>query len=310
MDDAVPVLRRPVRSSQRGHDESRQTQGGAVSRCKCAAAGADRATTDRRLDALSGKLEKALTLQSGDDVRALWDGILVAAFTGRLTAKWRGDPERAPSVPMAEGLPPVPPAWRYERVDTLVEAGTTITYGIVLPGAHVEGGVPYVRQMDIDDGRILVDRLLRTTPEIASKHGRSELREGDVLLCVIRNRKVAVVPGGLDGANLTQGTVRIRPGPSSRAQYLASYLESPIAQGWMQERVLGLDMPRINVAHARAVPVPLAPLREQAEVVRRLTRLRQLVRSIRDLQAEATTELQALLPAAIEAELGGLLRPS
>ncbi|MBX3424254.1 MAG: restriction endonuclease subunit S [Pirellulales bacterium] len=191
------------------------------------------------------------------------------------------------------GLPEVPESWAYGRTDELVEPDTVITYGIVLPGPQVDEGIPYIRGQDIDDrGRILVEQLARTAPEIAAKHSRSQIAEGDVLLCVIRNLRVAVVPPGLDGVNLTQGTVRLRPSDVVSATYLAAYLAGPYAQEWMKQRYVGLDMPRINVRDSRAIPVPLPPREEQEEIVRRMTRLLGVIDSVEDRVREATASAE------------------
>jgi type I restriction enzyme S subunit len=108
--------------------------------------------------------------------------------------------------------------------------------------------------------------------EIAEKHSRSSIREGDVLLCIIRSLRVAIVPAGLDGVDITQGMVRIRAGERVHARYLAAYLESPHAQRWMKDQYVGLAMPRINVRDARAIPIAVPPPKEQLEI-RRLGRL-------------------------------------
>ncbi|MDA1052206.1 MAG: restriction endonuclease subunit S [Planctomycetota bacterium] len=168
------------------------------------------------------------------------------------------------------GLPQLPEGWQYARADEIVEPGTIITYGIVLPGPHIDDGVPYIRGQDIENGRILIDQLLRTTSEIDAKHSRSSVASGDVLLCVIRHLKVALVPDGIDGVNLTQGTVRMRPSSIIDGSFLTQYLGGPLGQEWMKRRHFGLAMPRINVADARAVPVPIAPHEEQTEIVRQI----------------------------------------
>lgn len=70
--------------------------------------------------------------------------------------------------------------------------------------------------------------------------------------------------------NLTQGTVRLRPSTVIQGPYLSNYLASPLGQNWMLRKHFGLAMPRINVADARAVPVPLAPVDEQTEILRQI----------------------------------------
>ncbi|MEV0232665.1 restriction endonuclease subunit S [Nonomuraea sp. NPDC050786] len=132
---------------------------------------------------------------------------------------------------------------------------------------------PYVRQQDVINGTVLVDQLAHTSTDIASKRQRTALREGDVLLCIIRNLRVAIVAPGIDGANITQGMVRIRPGSNIVGKYLAYYLSAPSTQQRMRDQYVGLAMPRINVRDARGLIVDLPPLDEQREIVRRVDEL-------------------------------------
>ncbi len=206
--------------------------------------------------------------------------VLAAAFAGELTADWRLEHSSSLGVVATpqegiigahDNMPVLPSTWRYVPIENIAQAGTVVTYGIVLPGPEVPNGVPYVRQQDIEDGQVKVDALGRTSHVIAAKHSRSTLQEGDVLLCIIRHLRVAVVPAGIDGANITQGTVRIRPAPFITSAYLAAYLSGPVAQAWMKRCYIGMAMPRINVKDARAVPVAVPPLEEQHEIMRRVS---------------------------------------
>ncbi len=258
--------------------------------------------------------------------------ILAAACSGRLTEEWREDhPDTEPAQERLSRfdharirckakrtmrdeddldlalMPGLPETWVYRRADTVVAPDTIITYGIVLPGPEVPDGVPYVRQQEIQDGGILVEQLRRTTPAIAAKHDRSVLAEGDVLLCIIRHLRVATVPCGLDGANLTQGTVRMRPSEVMSGPYLARFLASQHAQAWMKQRHFGMSMPRINVEHARAIPIAVPPMAEQAEIVRRVEALMKLAdaieRRVAAAQARADKLTQSILAKAFRGEL-------
>ncbi len=200
-------------------------------------------------------------------------------------ARWKEKYGPETDIDLTE-LPDLPETWEYGRADEVVAPGTVITYGIVLPAPNLAEGVPYIRGQDIEGGRVLANQLWRTSPEIAAKHSRSSLLAGGVLLCIIRHLKVATVPPRLDGANLTQCTVRLRPS----GIVLGPYLASPQAQAWMKARYFGMAMPRSNGEDARAIPIPVAPLAEQAEVVRLLEkfeRYRELV------AAQVTDALQA-----------------
>jgi type I restriction enzyme, S subunit len=207
-------------------------------------------------------------------------------------------------------MPDLPEAWSYARADDIVEPGTIVTYGIVLPGPNVDQGVPYVRGLDIENGQVLVDQLWKTTHAIAAKHERSRLEPGDVLLCVIRHLKVAIVPDRLRGGNLTQGTVRLRPSKAILGSYLTRYLESPAAQGWMKSRYFGMDMPRINVEDARALPIPVPPLAKQHEIVRRVEALFKLSDAIEKRVAATTARADKLTQAILARAFRGELVPT
>ena len=227
--------------------------------------------------------------------------VLTSAFRGALTSDWRSARGKERETITAhdsrcdgqefEGMPVLPTSWHYSSVEKVADEGTVVTYGIILPGPEVPDGVPYVRQQDIEDGRVRLDALGRTSHAIAAKHARSALREGDVLLCIIRHLRVAVVPPGIDGANITQGAVRIRPAPFIASEYLAAYLSSPAAQEWMKRCYIGMAMPRINVKDARAVPVAVPPLDEQHEIMRRVAEVLATVAR----QLEAVREMQLAL---------------
>ncbi len=207
-------------------------------------------------------------------------------------------------------LPEVPSSWGYYRADSVVDRQTVISYGIVLPGPPVANGIPYIRGQDIENGRVLVENLLRTTPEIANSHRRSTLTEGDVLLCIIRHLKVAIVPPGIEGANLMQGTVRLRPSNVVSGPYLASYLRSPQAQAWMKTRYFGMSMPRINVEDAREIPIPIAPMDEQAEIVRRVEALFALANVIERRIAVATGHADKVTQSILDRAFRGELVPT
>ncbi len=186
-------------------------------------------------------------------------------------------------------LPELPEGWCWDSGEGVTIAD--IVYGIVQPGPEVAGGVRYVRGLDIQDGRILVDQLHRTSEAIAHRYARASIRAGDVLLGIIRATKVAIVPAGLDGSNITQGTARFRPSLAVGPNFLAGWLDSPFAQDWLHAHYRGIDMPGLNLADVRRVPVPLCSQAEQAVLI---TRLRAALDGWGRLREAATANARAL----------------
>ncbi|MFF7576561.1 restriction endonuclease subunit S [Streptomyces sp. NPDC008061] len=164
----------------------------------------------------------------------------------------------------------------------VVAEGAPIVYGILQPGPDVDdgSGVPYVRGKDLQDGYILQDQLKRTSQAIARRYERSSLEAGDVLLGIIRSLRVAVVPPELDGANITQGTARIRPRGQVDSDYLAHWLSSTTAQGWLRSRLRGIDMPGLNLRDVRQLPVPVRDLGSQRQIAEALNEVTSAIQGV------------------------------
>lgn len=236
--------------------------------------------------------------------------VLAAATSGKLTDDWRGQEDLRACQQRAEnyGEWEVPLSWTWKQAHEIVEPGADIVYGIVQPGPKLAEGVQYVRGMDIENGRILVNQLLRTSPEIAERYRRAALRGGDVLLGIIRATKVAIVPPSLEGANITQGTARFRPSAAIRSEYLAAVLDCPRIQQWLHKHYRGIDMPGLNLADVRKTPIPLPPIEEQDEIIRRTSLLLAYADRL-ESRLRATTSRVALLSSAVldKAFRGGLV---
>lgn len=145
----------------------------------------------------------------------------------------------------------------------LVAPDRPVTYGILKPGPDVPGGVPYVRVVDMEDGRIREDALRRTSPEIAREYARATLAAGDLLMSIRGHvGRLAVVPDSLAGANITQDSARLAiRGCESR--FVMEAIRSPAVQAWMRQRVKGVAVQGINLADVKRIPIPQAPLPAQ-----------------------------------------------
>jgi type I restriction enzyme S subunit len=218
----------------------------------------------------------------------------------------RGSIESAPDT---TGLPDLPRTWAWATGADVVEPGADIVYGIVQPGPKLAVGIPYVRGMDIVEDRILVDQLMKTSPEIATRYERSSLKAGDVILGIIRATKVAVVPEELTGGNITQGTARFRPSSGITSRFLALVLRAPQTQVWLHTHYRGIDMPGLNLADVRRVPVPLPPKEEQEEISRRVAELLAIIQNVEAKHNAAAAAIGQLTPSALGAAFRGELVP-
>lgn len=161
---------------------------------------------------------------------------------------------------------PLPAGWVERPLEAVVDPARPITYGIVLPGADYPGGVPYVRVVDMAEGTVQTVDLRKTSPEIAGKYRRSALVAGDVLLSIRGHvGRIAIVPPGLDGANLTQDTARIAVRDCDPG-YVRWALQGLRIQRWMERHKKGASVKGINLADVRKIPIRLPPLPEQRRI--------------------------------------------
>ncbi len=180
---------------------------------------------------------------------------------------WRSKYVEPPSLDQSN-FDPIPASWRWTPLESVRAGDAPMVYGIILPGEDVLGGVPYVRPVDIaTDGTVDIAQLKRTTAEIADEYRRSSLEAGDIILSIVGTiGKVAVASPLLAGANITQSSIRIRPGAPTSTEFLKWALQAPCLVRQYDHFRFGNAVQRLNVEHVRQLVLPLPPLDEQAEI--------------------------------------------
>ena len=155
--------------------------------------------------------------------------------------------------------------WGSVTLDSLTDADTPITYGVVKPGE--EGDVPFIRGGDIAGGRILIGQLRTISREVSVQYRRTLLRGGEILISLVGNPgQVAIAPPELVGANIARqvGLVRLKPNVDPR--FVSYFLQSPQGQAAFGAQSLGSVQQVINLRDLKTVKVPLPPLAEQKRI--------------------------------------------
>ncbi|WP_022979673.1 restriction endonuclease subunit S [Ideonella sp. B508-1] len=217
-----------------------------------------------------------------------------------------------PSVPMkdsgVEWLGEVPAHWQVNRLQRVVKPGTSVTYGIVQAGPDVEDGVPYIRTSDMSGDELPLDGYPKTSPEIDASYARSRVSVGDLVIAIRATvGKCLPVPKQLDGANLTQGTARIAPGPDTDPGYLLAFLTGNGAQTYFDRMAKGATFREITLEVLRKAPVLIPPLEEQDEIARWVTRRSDqflaLIREAKQAQNLLLERRSALISAAVTGQI-------
>jgi type I restriction enzyme S subunit len=158
----------------------------------------------------------------------------------------------------------IPVTWEVRSLESCVTS--EITYGIVQAGPHIDGGVPYIRTGDMAGDRLIIEQMLRTSREIATRYQRSTVHVGEIV-CAIRATvgKVLPVPPELDGANLTQGTARIAPKDEIDSTFLLWAIRSDNTQRQIALEVKGTTFAEITLANLRRIKVTIPSQRSEQE---------------------------------------------
>lgn len=161
----------------------------------------------------------------------------------------------------------VPQHWNVLPLMRLTPDDRQIMYGIVLPGPHVEDGVPIVKGGDVKAHRLNVDTLSRTTREIEAGYVRSRLRGGDIVYSIRGSiGEAAMVPHSLAGANLTQDAARVAPRRDIHGPWLLCALQADEVFRQLDEQVTGATIRGINIRALKRAMIPTPPLSEQKAI--------------------------------------------
>jgi len=180
-----------------------------------------------------------------------------------------------PDAPMkdsgVEWLGEVPEHWEILELKRMKKEGSSITYGIVQAGPHIDDGVPYIRTSDMAGDRLILETCQRTSMEIDESYARSKVEAGDLVIAIRATvGKVLEVPIELHGANLTQGTAKFSPGTRVDARFIEASFEADYCQSQIMSSAKGATFLEITLDALRRLKIAIPPLDEQEAVVESL----------------------------------------
>ncbi|MBY7864608.1 restriction endonuclease subunit S [Vibrio fluvialis] len=176
-----------------------------------------------------------------------------------------------------KALPPItedekpfelPSGWEWCRFDEIIDQRFPLSYGVLVPGNHVEGGVPLVRIGDIDltNPAELPEKSISV--EIDSKYERTRLFGGEILMAVVGSiGKLGVVPDSWKGANIARALCRILPWEGLSKDFLLVLLQSNYMQNSFMGDTRTLAQPTLNIGLIKNSLTPIPPLSEQLKIV-------------------------------------------
>lgn len=167
----------------------------------------------------------------------------------------------------------VPDSWHVVSLEAATDPVRLIQYGILMPRVKTNGSVPYVEVKDLAGETLSGKNLHRTSRELDEEFSRSRLTKNDVVMAVRGSyERSAVVPDGLEGANVSRDVVRIAPLSDLDPDYLHIYLQSAFSRRYFAHHARGVAVKGVNTASVRSLPVVIPALEVQHEIVREVRR--------------------------------------
>lgn len=231
--------------------------------------------------------------------------VLAAACEGRLTeACGAGSVDGAAH----RGDWDTPASWRWLSLAELLDQKRAAAYGVLQPGPHVPGGVPFVRIGDLSGGTVVVNGLKRISSEIAKTYPRTRLQGGEVLVSLVGTiGRVAVAPPELAGANVARAIAVLPLSGKVLPTYVRMVLDhTPKAQ---ELEGLSREVARktLNLGLLKRVRIPVPSLTVQEEIVSHAGRLLaagDLIEArVNRVLSHCTSAPQAILAKAFAGEL-------
>ncbi|PAV27785.1 hypothetical protein CIL05_20110 [Virgibacillus profundi] len=131
-----------------------------------------------------------------------------------------------------------------------------------------DGKFRIVRLSDVQNGKIMMNTLSRYHIENNAKINMYELQEDDVILSIRGNSlKAAVVPEDDEDLLLSQNFIGIRCNNRLNPDYLKVYLESPLGQYLLTNKMSGTAIPTLSKKDIETLEIPLPSIEEQKHMM-------------------------------------------
>lgn len=187
--------------------------------------------------------------------------------------------------------------WQKIKIDEIgdVKSGKRLPLGYSL--VEYKTPFPYIRLVDIDNGRVQKGNLQYLTPETREHIKRYVVNTGDVCLAIVGNTigVVFYIESDLNDINLTENAARITSFKSFvNSKYIYYYLTSPIGQASIQARKVGSAQGKLPLYNIKSLEIEIPSRETQDTIVELLEALDDRITLIRETNATLEAIAQAL----------------
>jgi type I restriction enzyme S subunit len=196
----------------------------------------------------------------------------------------------------------LPRGWAWGPVGEIAE--TQLGKMLSAKARRGHGGRPYLRNKNVQWGRIDLDDLLQMDFS-DTEFEKFCLREGDLLVCEGGEvGRAAIWRGGLECA-YQKALHRIRPRGGVTPEYMLYLLMHYASTHAFERYVTGSTIAHLPQEDLRELPVPLPPLAEQRRIVAAIEEQLSRLDAAVDLVRRVSARVRALREAAVDSALAG-----
>ncbi|KAF5032666.1 Type-1 restriction enzyme EcoKI specificity protein [anaerobic digester metagenome] len=265
------------------------------------------------LERVRGRLEAvAATMQR------FRQAVLAAACDGRLTERWRVEQQDNDSIQLARThsdripIQNIPSNW---QVVQLSEISGLTSGNAFKKSEYSHAGVKLLQIANVSFGKIIWDDLAYLPRDYLKNFPNLSLNQGDILMALNRpllggKLKIGMLNQSDVPAILYQRVGRFDVNNPEFKSYLFVFFKSLYFISQLEKDLQGVDQPFIRKSKLLALYVPLPPLPEQHEIVRRVEALFALADRIEDEVAVALERVEALTAAILTKAFRGELVPT
>ncbi|MDB9494656.1 restriction endonuclease subunit S [Spirulina major CS-329] len=236
-----------------------------------------------KIEELSDRISKTRTeLEAAREaVKQFRQSVLAAAFRGDLTANWEINQDcQSPNIKIIDEeknsnykLPDIADNWRWTNIGSVgnVKGGKRLPKGKKL--LKDDTGYPYIRAGNLKQGTVIEEDILYISKDIFEVIKNYTVESGDIYITIVGAciGDSGIIPSHFSGASLTENAAKIcQINHLCNSEYLALWLRSPLCQRFIHGNKMSGAQGKLALFRIKALPLPLPPLEEQKEIVKRL----------------------------------------
>jgi len=279
-----------------------------------------------KLDTLLAQVEntKARLERIPQILKRFRQSVLAAAVSGRLTEECRDKPHSKSNSVESDfdflkqtGL--LPESWRLATLGEISEKIQDGNYGGDYPKEHEwqEKGIPFITGTALgSSGNIIKDKLRHISPDKHSALKKAQIKPGDI---IFPNRGARdsqkngldpisyLIPDSITDGNINPQITLIRTSREVSNLYLKVFMDSSLFLSQHKVATGGSALAFINLSKTKKIALPVPPLEEQTEIVRRVDQLfahaDRIEQQVNNALARVNNLTQSILAKAFQGEL-------